>query len=48
VPSAPILEVHDLRVEYATSRGAVGAVDGVDFEVHQGEFVGVVGESGCG
>src|SRR5437762_6000180 len=43
-----MLEVRDLRVEYATSRGAVRAVDGVDLDVHEGEFVGVVGESGCG
>jgi peptide/nickel transport system ATP-binding protein len=44
----PILEVRGLKVEYATSRGAVGAVDNVDLDVHAGEFVGVVGESGCG
>jgi peptide/nickel transport system ATP-binding protein len=48
VSSAPILEVSGLRVEYATSRGAVVAVDDVDLEVRKGEFVGVVGESGCG
>jgi len=48
VPAARILEVRDLRVEYATSRGSVGAVDDVDLDVEQGEFVGVVGESGCG
>jgi peptide/nickel transport system ATP-binding protein len=28
--------------------GAVKAVDGIDFEVHSGETLGVVGESGCG
>jgi peptide/nickel transport system ATP-binding protein len=48
VSSAPILEVRDLRVEYDTPRGSVGAVDGVNLDVHLGEFVGVVGESGCG
>ncbi len=46
--SAPLLEVRDLWVEYATPRGAVQAVSGVDLDVHEGEFVGVVGESGCG
>ena len=44
----PILSVRDLRVEYATGRGAVRAVDGVNLDVHAGEFVGIVGESGCG
>ena len=48
MPSAPILEVRDLRVEYATQTGSVRAVDGVDLDVNQGEFIGVVGESGCG
>ncbi len=48
MPGEPILEVRDLRVEYATERGATAAVDGVDLDVRAGEFVGVVGESGCG
>jgi peptide/nickel transport system ATP-binding protein len=48
VPSAPVLDVRDLKVEYATAAGSVGAVDGVDLVVRPGEFVGVVGESGCG
>jgi peptide/nickel transport system ATP-binding protein len=43
-----LLEVKDLQVEYQTQRGAVRAVDGVNLDVHRGEFVGVVGESGCG
>jgi peptide/nickel transport system ATP-binding protein len=47
VPDA-ILEVRDLTVDYATSRGDVRAVDGVDLDVHAGEFLGIVGESGCG
>jgi oligopeptide/dipeptide ABC transporter ATP-binding protein len=48
VPSAPVLDVRGLKVDYATAAGSVGAVDGVDLVVHPGEFVGVVGESGCG
>jgi len=48
VPAAPVLEIRDLRVEYVTTRGAVAAVDGVDLDVHEGEFVGLVGESACG
>jgi peptide/nickel transport system ATP-binding protein len=48
VSSARILEVRDLQVTYDSARGGVRAVDGVDLNVHRGEFVGVVGESGCG
>ena len=46
--SAPILEVRDLTVEYAMARGSVGAVDHVSFDLSAGEFLGIVGESGCG
>jgi peptide/nickel transport system ATP-binding protein len=48
VSTAPLLEVRDLTVRYATARGAAGAVDSVSFDVAAGEFLGIVGESGCG
>jgi oligopeptide/dipeptide ABC transporter ATP-binding protein len=48
VPDDTMLEVRDLTVEYFTARGSVRAVDGVNLDVRKGEFVGVVGESGCG
>jgi oligopeptide/dipeptide ABC transporter ATP-binding protein len=44
----PLLEVDNLRVEIASRRGNVQALDGVSLQVAKGEIVGVVGESGCG
>jgi peptide/nickel transport system ATP-binding protein/oligopeptide transport system ATP-binding protein len=46
--SPPILEVRDLAVAFATDDGVVQAVDGVSFDLHAGEVLAVVGESGCG
>jgi oligopeptide/dipeptide ABC transporter ATP-binding protein len=44
----PLLEIKDLKTYFYTADGVVKAVDGVDFEVYQGEILGLVGESGCG
>ena len=44
----PVLQVRDLRTEFNMRNGSVVAVDGVSFDVGEGECVGVVGESGCG
>jgi len=43
-----ILEVHNLKTYFYTSRGVVKAVDGVSFVLKKGETLGLVGESGCG
>lgn len=47
-PRGALLRVEDLRTYIASQAGLVRAVDGVSFEVHQGETLGLVGESGCG
>ena len=44
----PLLEVRDLFTEFVTRSGIVHAVNGVSFELREGELVGVVGETGCG
>ena len=46
--SQPLLEVRNLRVEFPTRRGTLVALDDVSFDIHPGEVLGVVGESGAG
>jgi oligopeptide/dipeptide ABC transporter ATP-binding protein len=48
ISSGNVLEVKDLKTYFFTSRGVVKAVDGVSFELKEGETLGLVGESGCG
>jgi peptide/nickel transport system ATP-binding protein len=47
-PGEPLLQVEDLRVEFATDDGVVHAVDGVSYQVGRGQTLGIVGESGSG
>ena len=46
--SEPILEVKGLKTYFYTEEGVVPAVDGLDFTLHNGETLAIVGESGCG
>ena len=43
-----LLEVRDLRTEFNSEGGIVKAVDGVSYDLQEGETLGLVGESGCG
>src|SRR3989449_9489527 len=53
--SSPVLEVRGLKKHFPARQGLLGrgvrwvkAVDGVDFAIHPGETLGLIGESGCG
>jgi peptide/nickel transport system ATP-binding protein len=43
-----LLRIQGLKTYFHTDDGIVPAVDGVDITIHEGETVGIVGESGCG
>ena len=43
-----LLDVKDLQIYFHLKEGVVKAVDGVSYQLRQGEILGLVGESGCG
>jgi peptide/nickel transport system ATP-binding protein len=44
----PLLKVRDLKVTFGSGGRKVYAVAGISFDIHEGETLGLVGESGCG
>jgi oligopeptide/dipeptide ABC transporter ATP-binding protein len=46
--AGPLLDINDLKVDFATDEGTVHAVGGVSFSLESGEVLSIVGESGCG
>ena len=48
VAVATLLRIENLKTQFFTSAGTVRAVDGITYDVDEGETVAVVGESGCG
>ena len=44
----PVLRVENLRTHFRLDEGMLKAVDGIDFSVHSGEILGIIGESGSG
>ena len=45
---AKLLEISNLTTHFFTQDGVVKAVDGITYDLEEGEVLGVVGESGCG
>lgn len=43
-----LLDIHDMRIEFASRRGTSIAVDGVSLSLERGDILGIVGESGAG
>jgi ABC-type glutathione transport system ATPase component len=43
-----ILSVRNLTMSYLAQRGRVRAVKNISFDLHEGETLAVIGESGCG
>jgi oligopeptide transport system ATP-binding protein len=47
-PDGLLLDVQDLQVEFRTREGVAKAINGVSFELYQGQTLAILGESGSG
>ncbi len=48
MPTAPLLDIRNLAIDFATETGTVEAVKGISFSLMEGETLAIVGESGSG
>ena len=48
IKSQSLLKIEDLSVHFFTDRGVVPSVNNINYEILEGETLGLVGESGCG
>ena len=46
--NTPLMQVRNLTTRFHTDDGTVYAVNGISYDLHEGETLGIVGESGCG
>jgi ABC-type lipoprotein export system ATPase subunit len=46
--SEPIIQLHDVVKVYPTGAGGFTAINGINLDVHRGEFLGIIGKSGAG
>ena len=44
----PDIEISDLSVDYKTTHGNIHALEKVEFQLDNGESIGIAGESACG
>lgn len=49
VDTSPVrIRFSDVAVDFPTADGPMRVLDGINYDIHQGEFVSVIGPSGCG